>query len=175
MTQPSRLKNYIGKMRGGERALHPTNWADALTGAIGGFISICTLLLLTYYTDAQWLMASLGASCVLVFGAWNAPFSQPLNVIAGHIISGVIALTMYTIFGGTALSISLAVGLTIFTMMLTRTVHPPAGGNPIVIMLAGYGWNYLLTPILVGAIIVVIYGVLINNLRQNRKYPLYWI
>lgn len=175
MKNQSWFKGYIGKMGGGDRTNHPTNWADALTGAIGGFISICTLLLLTYYTDAQWLMASFGASCVLVFGAWNAPFSQPFNVIGGHVISGVIAVTLYMVLGGTTFSISLAVGLTILTMMLTRTVHPPAGGNPIVIMLAGYGWDYLLTPILLGAIIIVIYAVLINNLRQNRKYPLFWI
>lgn len=169
------LKDYVGKMRGGDKVSHQSNLADALTGGIGGFISICTLLLLTHYTNAQWLMASLGASCVLVFGAWNAPFSQPLNVIGGHVISGVIAATLHTILGDTMLSISLAVGLTIFTMMLTRTVHPPAGGNPIVMMLAGYSWEYLLTPILCGAIIIVLYAVLINNLRQNRKYPLFWL
>lgn len=169
------LENYFKKMVGGQNVSHRTNFADALTGGVGSFIAIITLLLLTNATGTTWLMASFGASCVLVFGAWNAPFSQPLNIIGGHFISGVIGISMYMLLGSSMLSISLAVSLTIITMMLTRTVHPPAGGNPIIIIMQGYGWSYLWAPILIGSIIIVVLAVLINNIRQNRKYPLFWI
>lgn len=109
-----------------------------------------------------------------MFGAWNAPFSQPRNIIGGHFISGFIGISFYSLFGSHPMVISLAVGVTIFLMMLTKTVHPPAGGNPIIIILNGYGWDYLISPIAIGSIIIIFYAVILNNIRQNRHYPLYW-
>ncbi len=173
--QTSWFKIYVTKMLGQQQQVnHRTNFADAFTGAFGGFIGITTLLILTHLTGAMWLMASLGASCVLAFGAWNAPFSQPRNIIGGHLISGFIGISFFQLFGTHMAAIGAAVGITIFVMMLTRTVHPPAGGNPIIIMLGGFSWSYLVTPILLGSIIIVIFAVVINNIRQKRHYPLYW-
>lgn len=81
-SQPTWLKIYATKLRGQRQQVnHHTNFGDAFTGAFGGFVSIAILLWLTNVTGALWLMASLGASCVLVFGAWNAPFSQPRNIL----------------------------------------------------------------------------------------------
>lgn len=166
---------YVTKMAGQKQQVnHRTNLADAATGAVGGFVSIALLLWLTNITGSTWLMASLGASCVLVFGAWNAPFSQPRNILGGHLISGIIGISFYQLFGTTSVTIGAAVGLTIFLMMLTRTVHPPAGGNPIIIMLGGYSWSYLVTPIFIGAVLIILLAVIINNIRQQRHYPLYW-
>ena len=168
-------QGYFMKMRGQHLAVsHRTNMADALTAAVGGFIGIGTLLLLTYMTDTPWLIASLGASCVLVFGAWNAPFSQPRNILGGHIISGPIGISFYELFGAHPLAISAAVALTIFIMMLTKMIHPPGGGNPIIIMLGGYSWSYLFAPIIVGAVVIIVYAVILKNIRQNRQYPLFW-
>ncbi|MFB7157757.1 HPP family protein [Lysinibacillus sp. NPDC056232] len=64
--------------------------------------------------------------------------------------------------------------LTIFLMALLGIIHPPAGANPIIIILGGYGWNYLVMPVLIGALIIVFFGLMINNLRETRKYPLFW-
>ncbi|MEY2357496.1 HPP family protein [Lysinibacillus capsici] len=168
------IKPFILKMRGGGHAPSRTNFADAFTGAIGGLICIFVLLWLTNITNSPWLMASLGGSCVLVFVVWNAPLSQPRNIIGGHFISAFIGLAMYSLLGSNILSISLGVGLTIFFMAFLGVIHPPAGANPIIIILGGYGWIYLLTPVLIGAVIIVFFGLLINNLREKRKYPLFW-
>ncbi|MFC9542601.1 HPP family protein [Lysinibacillus sp. NPDC056959] len=168
------IKTYIFKMKGGEHAPSRTNFADAITGAIGGLICISVLLWLTNYTGAPWLMASLGGSCVLVFVVWNAPLSQPRNIIGGHLISAFIGLTVYSLLGTGIVSISLGVGLTIFFMAFLGIIHPPAGANPIIIILGGYGWSYLVTPVLIGALIIVFFGLMINNLRETRKYPLFW-
>ncbi|MEK5230397.1 HPP family protein [Lysinibacillus sp. FSL K6-0232] len=168
------IKPFIAKMRGGGQAPSRTNFADAFTGALGGLICIFVLLWLTNYTNAPWLMASLGGSCVLVFVVWNAPLSQPRNIIGGHVISAFIGLSMYSLLGSNMLSISLGVGLTIFFMAFLGTIHPPAGANPIIIILGGYSWGYLIMPVLIGAVIIVLFGLLINNLRDTRKYPLFW-
>lgn len=166
---------YVKKMTGQGQAGSPRgNVADIVTAGVGGFVSISVLLLLTYLTDAEWLMASLGASCVLVFGAWTAPFSQPRNIIGGHLLSGIIALSFSSLFGNHPIVISLAVAVTMMAMMLTKTVHPPAGGNPIIIIMGGYDWSYLVEPLLIGAVVIVIFAVIINNARQNRHYPLFW-
>ncbi|MFJ8520413.1 HPP family protein [Lysinibacillus xylanilyticus] len=168
------IKAYIFKMKGGGHAPSRTNFADAITGAIGGLICISVLLWLTNYTGAPWLMASLGGSCVLVFVVWNAPLSQPRNIIGGHVISAFIGLTMYSLLGTSIVSISIGVGLTIFFMAFLGIIHPPAGANPIIIILGGYGWSYLVMPVLIGALIIVFFGLVINNLRETRKYPLFW-
>jgi len=168
------VKPFILKMKGGGHAPSRTNFADAFTGAIGGLICIFALLWLTNYTDAPWLMASLGGSCVLVFVVWNAPLSQPRNIIGGHVVSAFIGLALYTTLGSSMLSISLGVGLTIFFMAFLGIIHPPAGANPIIIILGGYSWNYLIMPVLIGAVIIVFFGLLINNLRETRKYPQFW-
>ncbi len=168
------VKPFLLKMKGGGHAPTRTNFADAFTGAVGGLICIFVLLLLTNYTDAPWLMASLGGSCVLVFVVWNAPLSQPRNIIGGHLVSACIGLTLHSTLGSNILSISLGVGLTIFFMALLGIIHPPAGANPIIIILGGYSWSYLILPVLIGAVIIVFFGLLINNLRETRKYPQFW-
>ncbi|CAM5429469.1 HPP family protein OS=Lysinibacillus sphaericus OX=1421 GN=LS41612_21910 PE=4 SV=1 [Lysinibacillus sphaericus] len=89
-------------------------------------------------------------------------------------ISAFIGVAMYSLLGSSVISISLAVGLTIFCMALAGVIHPPAGANPIIIILGGYGWSYLIMPVFIGAVIIVIFGLLINNLRQTRKYPQFW-
>ncbi|MFJ8089614.1 HPP family protein [Lysinibacillus sp. NPDC095746] len=168
------IKTYIFKMKGGGHAPSRTNFADAITGAIGGLICISALLWLTNYTGTPWLMGSLGGSCVLVFVVWNAPLSQPRNIIGGHLISAFVGLTMYSLLGTSIVSISLGVSLTIFFMTLLGSIHPPAGANPIIIILGGYGWSYLVMPVLIGALIIVFFCLVINNLRETRKYPLFW-
>ena len=165
---------YLIKMRGGERAPSRTNFADAATGAFGGLVCMLLLVGLTNYTGTPWLMASMGGSCVLVFVVWNAPLSQPRNIIGGHFISSFIGILFYSLFGSGLLSITFGVGLTIFCMAILGIIHPPAGANPIIIILGGYSWGYLVAPVLIGAVIIVTIGLIINNLRDTRKYPVYW-
>ncbi|MEY9976431.1 HPP family protein [Lysinibacillus sp. RC79] len=166
---------YLSKMKGKGRSPLQVDVKDSFTGFTGGFLTIVTLIYLTNITSTEWLMAPFGASCVLVFGVWNAPLSQPRNVIGGHFLSTFIGLFMYQLFGNEPWAIALAVGLAIAIMMLTKTTHPPAGADPLVVMLGTYSWNYLISPVLIGSIIIVIFALLINNLRSNRNYPTFWV
>lgn len=166
---------YFSKMKGKGRSPLQVNVKDCFTGLTGGFITIITLIYLTNMTSTEWLMAPFGASCVLVFSVWNAPLSQPRNVIGGHVVSTFIGLLIYHLFGNEPWAIALAVGLAIAMMMLTKTTHPPAGADPLIVMLGAYSWIYLISPVLIGSIIIVIFALLINNLRSNRSYPVFWI
>ncbi|WP_438350988.1 HPP family protein [Paenibacillus sp. FA6] len=166
---------YLSKMKGKGKSPLQVNVKDSLTGLTGGFLTVFTLIWLTNMTSTEWLMAPFGASCVLAFGVWNAPLSQPRNIIGGHFVSTFIGTAAYHLFGNEPWAIAFAVGLAIAMMMLTKTTHPPAGADPLVVMLGAYNWSYLISPVLIGSIVIVIFALLINNLRSNRNYPTFWI
>ena len=119
-------------------------------------------------------MGSFGASCVLLFGFPKSPFSQPRNVIFGHFISSFTGLFFLHFIGSNYISMTLALATAISLMIATRTVHPPAGSNPIIIFLLGAPWDYLIFPTLIGSIILVFVSLFYNNLHKNRSYPEYW-
>ena len=109
-----------------------------------------------------------------MFGLPDSPFAQPRNVIVGHVLCTLIGLATLTLFGAQWWSMALAVALAIGATMLSRTVHPPAGSNPLIVMLAQPGWGFLLMPTLLGALIIVLVALVYNNLPQGRQYPKYW-
>lgn len=166
---------YLSKMKGKGSSPLQVNVKDSFTGLTGGFLTILTLIYLTNMTSTEWLMAPFGASCVLVFGVWNAPLSQPRNVIGGHFVATFVGLLIYHLFGNEPWAIAFAIGLAIAMMMLTKTTHPPAGADPLLVMLGSYSWSYLISPVLIGSVVIVIFALLINNLRSNRNYPTFWI
>jgi len=166
---------YFSKMKGKGKSTLSVNVKDAMTGLIGGFITIFVLAYLTQVTSTSWLMAPFGASCVLAFGVWNAPLSQPRNIIGGHFISTLVGLIVYHFLGNDTWTLALGVGAAIACMMITKTTHPPAGADPIVVILGAYTWNYLVTPVLIGSIAIVLIALLVNNLRSNREYPTFWL
>ncbi|MCY8231650.1 HPP family protein [Priestia endophytica] len=167
--------HFFSKMKTGARSPLKINIKDATTGFIGGSMSILALGLLTTLTSNLWLMAPFGASCVLAFGIWNAPLSQPRNIIGGHLVATFVGLVMYHSFGNNAWTLGIGVGLAIAAMMLTKTTHPPAGADPIVVILGASPWSYIFTPVLIGSILIVIVALIVNNLRSNRSYPTFWL
>ncbi len=118
------------------------------------------------------LMAPFGATTVLVFGVPDSPLAQPKNVIAGHMITAFIGVVFAQFVGVTPWSLALATGLAVSVMLLTKTTHPPAGANPILIMLTAQTWSFLVTPVLIGAVTIVLVGKTMRRLqallmRQN--------
>ena len=126
------------------------------------------------------IMAPLGASAVLVFGAMKSPFAQPRNVIGGHVVSGLVGVTVYQVVGDSQLlAISLSVPLAILAMYRTGAFHPP-GGAVAFITAAGdasihqWGYWYVLSPCLLGSLIMILVALAVNNLPKGRRYPLFW-
>jgi len=174
MINNNEIKTVLQKMRGQETVNNRTTVSDAMIASVGVFVSMFTIFELTQYTNSLWFIASFSASSMLVMTAWNAPVGQPRNVIGSHLIASIIALTFLDLFGSSPVTMSMALCCTIFCMLMTRTFHPPACGNPIIIMMSGYSWGFIIHPVLIGAIIIVIFGLILNNLHPRRKYPLYW-
>ena len=127
-----------------------------------------------------WLTASFGSSVVVVFGYPNNEFAQPKNVLFSHIVCTLVGIVFVTLFKITQdrsiffLAIGLAVGISVMLMMLFKIAHPPAGGNTIVVIMAQESFQFLLFPIITGAVTIIIGGVIYNRFILKKKYPLRW-
>ena len=136
-------------------------------------ITIASLTYLTYQTTfGLFLIASFGSSMVLLYGFPESPFAQPKNIFFGHLITALIGILIlkflpFQLF----ITIPIAVGLGVSFMILFDITHPPAGGNPIIVIIGGVSYEYLLSPIMLGSIIVLAFGVIINRFVLKKKYP----
>jgi CBS-domain-containing membrane protein len=143
-------------------------------GFIGGALSIGLLALLSALGGSPWIMAPFGASCVLAFAVWDAPLSQPRNLVGGHLISTLTGLVTLEVLGDGIWAMAIGVGAAISLMGMTRTTHPPAGADPLVVIMAGSGWSFLFTPVLAGSVMIVVVALLVNNAVKERRYPTFW-
>ena len=147
-----------------------------INNSIAGLFSAITigvLTLLTYKTDfGLFLVASFGSTMVLLYGYPESPFAHPKNIFFGHLVTatvGVIALTFIPL--PEYILIPIAVGLGVFFMIMLNVTHPPAGGNPIIVIIGGVSIEYLLSPVISGSIIIIIFAIILNRLILKKKYP----
>ncbi|HEY1084716.1 MAG TPA: HPP family protein [Prosthecobacter sp.] len=167
--------NLLQKLRGDSVALPPRPSARNIALAFaGGFLAIAVIALLAQGLHVALVLGSFGASCVLVFGYPDVPFSQPRNVILGHLFSTLVGLVFVHLAGPHWWSVSLAVGSAIALMMATRTVHPPAGSNPVIVFLMQPDWMFAIFPTLTGSLLLVLTALLFHNLTRRASWPKYW-
>ncbi len=145
---------------------------NAFLAALGGFILISCLSFLDNSIDNMiWLIPPFGASMVLVMSAHESPLAHPKNVIFGHILSSLSGLITLLLLGDSFYSIGAGVGLAIFIMIVTNTVHPPAGANPIIVIMGSKDLSFIIFTVAIGAIVIVIFALIYNKLL-GRIYPL---
>ena len=147
-----------------------------IQSTLAGIFSIITigvLTVLTYKTSyGIFLIASFGSTMVLLYGYPESPFAQPKNIILGHFLTALIGIIFLNFFPlPIYLNIPLAVGFGVMLMILLKVTHPPAGGNPIIVIIGSVSFDYLLIPVLIGSIIVVMFGVIINKFIFKKEYP----
>ena len=141
-----------------------------------GFFSIITigiLTLLTYKTEfGVFLIASFGSSMVLLYGYPESPFAQPKNIFFGHLLTSFVGVIFVSFIQlPLFIILPLAVGFGVGLMILFNVPHPPAGGNPIIVILWSVSFDYLLNPIMVGSIIIIVFGIILNKFILKKKYP----
>lgn len=147
--------------------MNRTLWFTSSMAGTGATLAIMLLSGLQEL-NSQWalLMAPFGASTVLLFGLPESPLARAKNVIFGHAITATIGLLFLHLITVTGVTMSIATGLAVMLMMLTKTTHPPAGANPLLIMLTGQSWWFLLDPVLLGSILLVSVAKLYQLLRS---------
>ena len=136
--------------------------------------TIGVLTVLTYKSALGLFIAgSFGSSMVLLFGFPESPFAQPKNVFFGHLVTALVGVIFVNLVPlPIYINIALAVGSGIFFMILLDVVHPPAGGNPIIVIMGSVSLDYIINPIISGTIIILIFGVILNRFILKKKYPL---
>ncbi len=150
-----------------------TNLKKSFLAGLFSFITISVLTLLTYKTVyGVFLLASFGSSMVLLYGYPESPFAQPKNVFFGHLITTAVGLIFlnfvpFPIY----IIIPLAVGFGVGLMILLNVTHPPAGGNPIIVIIGSVSFDYLLSPVISGSLIIIISAVAINRFILKKTYP----
>ena len=152
------------------------NKENLIKSSLAGLFSIITIGALTYLTYETtfglFLVASFGSTMVLLYGYPESPFAQPKNIFFGHLVTaliGILVLNFLTL--PLFIIIPIAVGLGVGFMILLNVTHPPAGGNPIIVIIGSVSYDYLLNPIIFGSIIVVAFGIIINRFILKKKYP----
>ncbi|MCW8335276.1 HPP family protein [Vibrio paucivorans] len=144
------------------------------TSVVAGIGAAIAIGILTFsnqsYSDFILVMAPFGASTVIVFGLPNSPLAQPKNVIFGHLITAAVGLGFVHFIGVNPATLAIATGIGVSAMLLTDTTHPPAGANPLFIMMSSQllGWSFLITPVLIGTITIVLVGKAMQS--WQRKY-----
>jgi len=144
---------------------------------IAGFFSALTigvLTVLTYKSTLGYFIAgSFGSSMVLLFGFPESPFAQPKNVFFGHLCTALVGVVFVNFVPlPIYINIALGVGAGVFLMILFNIVHPPAGGNPIMVIIGSASYDYLISPIIFGCIIILLIAILVNKFLLQKNYPL---
>ena len=168
------LKKHYAFYLGGDQPA--VSWAERLRSVIGAFLGLLLVFTLAKYLGEwgginEWLMASLGASALLVFALPGSPMAQPWAVIAGNTLSSLIGISCFHLVGEPLLALPLAAALSILGMFILRCLHPPAAAVALIVVLGEIGrYRYAFFPVMVDSILLILTGVVYSNL-SGKPYP----
>ena len=166
----------LKKMRGDGASPPPRSSLSVIVATVLAAVAVIGgLSYLTHALEVMLLLGTFGASALLVFAYPDSPFCQPRNVILGHLIGAITGLVFLQFCPVSWWCDALAVGTAIGLMKLTRTVHPPACSNPLIIFALKPSWSFLLFPTLAGAALIIIVALFYHNLRREARWPKYWL
>ena len=149
------------------------NLKQSTLAGLFSVITIAVLTFLTYKTEfGIFLLASFGSSMVLLYGYPESPFAQPKNVFFGHLVTTLVGLFFLNFIPlPLYIIIPFAVGFGVGFMILLNVTHPPAGGNPIIVIIGSVSFDYIFSPVITGSIIIIIFAIIINRFILKKSYP----
>jgi len=172
------------KMRGAGKSPPRVGWREIGMSWLGALLGMGAVGALHEYladpADSVLLIGSFGASAVLLYGAPKSPLAQPRNLMAGHVISALVGVSVRLMLPAPMwLCAALAVATAIAVMHLTCSLHPPGGATALIAVIggpkiAGLGYAYSVAPVGIGALVLLVVALLVNNASQGRRYPEYW-
>ena len=153
---------------------------EKIISAIGAFLAIFLTAFLSKSFGAKaapLLIASMGASSVLLFAAPHSPMAQPWPFVGGHLISALIGVTCFLYIPDPFAAAAAAVAFAIFVMHLTNSLHPPGGATALAMVIGGVemhrlGYGAVLDPVGLNVVVLMVIALIVNNLSPGRRYPL---
>jgi len=158
----------------------PHGHAEKIISGLGGFLGILGVLAISSSVIAgaglPLIVASMGASAVLVFAVPHGPLSQPWPLLGSHVISAFIGVTVARFCSAPWLASGLAVGSAIAAMYYLKCIHPPGGATALTAVLGGaeinhLGYTFVLAPVLLNTLILLIAAIALNWFFPWRRYP----
>lgn len=159
---------------GGDQPI--VSWIERLRSGFGAFIGLALVLTIAKLLGElsgldEWLMASLGASALLVFALPQSPMSQPWAVIAGNTLSALVGITVLHLVSAPLVAMPLAASLAILGMFVLRCLHPPAAAVTLIVVLGNVmHYRYAFFPVMVDSVLLVLAGGIYSNLT-GKSYP----
>mgnify|MGYP001384410222 CR=1 FL=1 len=148
---------------------------EPVVAGISASIIIGVLAFLSFETSTGfWLMFSFGSTTLIVLIFYKSEFAQPGNIFFGHILGIVIGILFNEFMGMSFITLGLAVGFTVTLMIYLKVIHPPAAANPLIALFADVSLEYILFPVIMGALMIIIISTIINKFLLKRKYPTKW-
>ena len=146
---------------------------QSIFATIFSTLTIGVLTILTYKTEyGVFLIASFGSTMVLLYGYPESPFAQPKNIFFGHLLTAIVGVFFLNFIPlPLYILIPISVGVGVGLMILLNVTHPPAGGNPIIVIMGSVSLDYIISPVITGSVIIVFFGVVLNRLILKKKYP----
>ncbi len=176
MTISNRLLGVPRRCMAPLRGPRPTvSLHNAFWSFLSATLGILAIGEITSLSGHHLLIGSFGASAVLLFDAVDSPLAQPRNLVGGHVLSAGVAVIVVALVGSSPLTMAIAVGLAIFVMNLTHTTHPPGGATALIGVQGAVGPEFILLPVLAGALILLIMALFTNNVVYHRSYPKHWL
>lgn len=150
------------------------NWWMLTAGALGGALAIGAMLWFSAFSAFPLAAIPFATSIVLVMGSPEAAPAQPRALIGGHLVSTIVGLLALQVAGQQSWAAAVAVGLAMLAMHATRTFHPPAGINPLLVVMMGMPWSFLLVPVAAGACMLAALAFAWHNIGGLRPWPQRW-
>jgi CBS-domain-containing membrane protein len=145
-----------------------------VAGAAGGSVAIGLMYLLSLQTEFPLAAIPFATSIVLVTGSPEALPARPRALVGGHILSAIVGVLAVKIAGPQAWVAALAVGLAMLAMLTTDSFHPPAGINPLIIVMNNMSWGFVLVPVAAGALLLLAYTFVWTNAVRRSRWPERW-
>ena len=151
-------------------------WIERFRSSCGAFLGLMLVLTIAKYLGElggvdEWLMATLGASALLVFALPGSPMAQPWAVIAGNTLSALVGITAANLIDEPLLAMSIAASLATLGMFMLRCLHPPAAALALIAVLGHVlHYRFAIFPVLIDSILLVLAGAIYNNMT-GKSYP----
>lgn len=142
--------------------------------AVGGMVAVGLMELLSARADYPLVAIPFATSIVLVLGAPESAPARPRALVGGHFLATLVGLMVVKLTGPSPWAAALAVGLAMAAMHLSDTFHPPAGIDPLIVVVNDLPWYFLAAPITVGALLLLAFAFLWHNLIRRGSWPARW-
>jgi CBS-domain-containing membrane protein len=148
--------------------------AHVVAGAAGAAVAIGVMHALSEHAAFPLMFVPFATSIVLVMGTPDAEPAQPRALLGGHLVSTAVGLLTLSVTGASPWAAAFAVGLAMAAMHATRTFHPPAGIDPLIVVAQDMSWSFLIAPVAIGALLLATFAWLWHNLVRREAWPARW-